>query len=255
MIVVFDMLGREIKPGNLLLVEPKSKELSTLNKNNYMIYVAEGKAFRRGCVYGLSTNAYIIENPSKIEIELKQELVRDFREYQQKQMAIKRIPKKELRERRKASLVPGNVFSKKDCVWIYLGKTHLVYEKTPFALDTNEFTGYTYMRLDALPFTVEGYLASINGKEITFEDFYNLDGHSRYLRRECNNIYHEEHPSYPVLVNHTSIVVTKEPSKRFTAKLGSINLLQKNFHGYMEDEIHWSCSYYYRFDVEYIKEE
>lgn len=253
---MYDMLKRDIKAGDLLLVELKNDTI-VLTTGSYMLYVGEGIAYDGRTCKKITKSAYIIENPVKRELEIKADLSRRFREYQKKQMETKRMTRKELSAIKDAQLSPGDIFVRgnSNSVWVYLGITALYYETIPYNCSESSFSGYTYIKLEVCQYAAEGQISCLNGRLCTFTEYCNMDSHHRYLRNKCNEIYKLGTDDFPVIENCGSIIVTKEPSKKFVTKIGHINLDQQDFYGYLMDSKNYGCTVYHKFNMYFVKED
>ena len=134
-----DVLGRTIKEGDLVCAKGTGRCNNGLNIGIYMGNSVQFLNFRANY-----TELFLIENPSKTEIEHKNKILEEVREreeekrqLEEKRKALKRIPKKDL-------IIGGVYKTDKGEKLVYLGKGTI----KEFSFHTKESEGFILINVN-----------------------------------------------------------------------------------------------------------
>ena len=212
-----DILGREIKLGDLIITDYSRKNSMVLSKDSFSIAISDKRAYN-GSVF-MYGSAYLIENPTEREIKIKEDLKLSYSNYmimQAKKEESNRQRAKENREKFKNMEPPkiGDMFSYCGAMYIYLGVCEVKIGEesineghTYVPISWWYFNSYFKERVETMQ-KFEKYIQSLNN-EITLTNLfkYGLDTYSRNVMSKTNT------QGYVSLTKN--IVVSKSLSMKF----------------------------------------
>lgn len=195
-----DIGNRELKIGDLVIFSFKTLSVG--------IIVGEGVVYSGSGIKKIDT-VYLISNPDKEDIKIKNQLSLRYQELQQKRLEAQRL-RREKKFTNGEKPVLGSVYKYKDEYWIYLGICKYCRKDSV----TKGVSGHTYFNLG---YVIYDFQCNYYDKIHFLGELIESVGNYRYKLLN-NSIY---------LVDSHDILIYKNYSSKFMDYKGKVNLRYK----------------------------
>lgn len=229
-----DILGRKLKIGDLIITDNSQKNSCVICKESICIVTGEERAFHGGADFKHGP-AYLIENPSAKDLQLKAELEAKYLDYLQRKMKSEEA-KREKAKQKNAEFksmqkpVVGDILKDGDNYVLYLGICSL-----DFNGETRE--GHTYLSIPRIRISRYNssyyeeinrisdkwlnYVTSNNNVNYKFILNYGLDRYDRSrLEKSGADIF---------VSNYKDITISKNYSRKYTEILHHVDLVDWSY--------------------------